>query len=654
MFTIGKSTTGINGRFVFSQVLIDCLLRMESNQDDIDELILFLKTRYEGNYNELRNIDEFRGIYSSDKALELYTYESFYYRTLNQALRCQNFDMMFLYRSFITDIYRQLRSIQYQSNDPLCVYRGQLMTTVELEELKQHIGQYISINSFLSTTKDRTVAACFSGNSNQQNHMEQVFFEINADPKVAVSQPFADISAISRFPDESEVLFMIGSIFRLNGISYDSNQTWAIQMTMCSDDEHDFKDVLAHMKKENGDGVTNARTFGKILWQMGKLDLAEKYFERFLVKLPPNGSRSLTRNVYQDLAQITSQRGHFDISMKWRQKLLTIKRYQHKSLKIKRCQHKSNDNTSQMTMFPNVKWISDGVTVAGGNKKGNGLNQLFYPWGLTIDDNQTIYVADCVNDRIMEWTLNATDGRIVAGGNDEGSETNQMDGPRAVIVDKRTDSFIICDSRNRRIVRWPRQGGTTGEVLISNTYCFDVAMDSDGFIYVCDVERDEVKRWKIGDQMGTIVAGGNGKGNRLDQLHSPSYIFVDHEHSVYVSDSNNHRIMKWKKDAFEGIVVAGDNGPGNSVMQLHNPQGIVVDPNGVIYIADYRNDRIMYWPKGASQGSVAIGVHGQGNQANQLNRPRGLCLDKSGNLYVIDHWNHRVQRFSCDIPSDFI
>lgn len=302
-------------------------------------------------------------------------------------------------------------------------------------------------------------------------------------------------------------------------------------------------------------------------------------------------------------------------------------------------------------MHLNIKWVQDGITVAGGNKKGNGLNQLFYPWSLTVDDDQNIYVADCVNDRIMEWKAGATSGRIVAGGNDEGSEANQLDGPRDVIIDKQTDSFIICDSRNRRIVRWPRQGDTGGETIISNVYCFNVAMSSDGFLYVCDIERDEVRRWRIGESTGTVVAGGNGKGDRLDQLHSPTFIFVDQDHSVYVSDSNNHRVMKWMKDAKEGIVVAGDHGPGNSVTQLHNPQGVVVDQTGVLFVVDYRNDRIMYWPKGASQGSIAIGVNGQGKQANQLNRPRGLALDRSGNLYVVDHWNHRVQRFSFDVYS---
>ena len=42
--------------FVFSQVLIDCLLRMKSNQRDKDELISCFKNEYERNNTRARYI----------------------------------------------------------------------------------------------------------------------------------------------------------------------------------------------------------------------------------------------------------------------------------------------------------------------------------------------------------------------------------------------------------------------------------------------------------------------------------------------------------------------------------------------------------------------------------------------------------------------
>ncbi|CAF1474254.1 unnamed protein product, partial [Rotaria sp. Silwood1] len=101
--------------------------------------------------------------------------------------------------------------------------------------------------------------------------------------------------------------------------------------------------------------------------------------------------------------------------------------------------------------------------------------------------------------------------------------------------------------------------------------------------------------------------GGNGSGNRLDQLSYPQYVFVDRDHSVYVCDGNNHRVMKWMEGAKQGIVVAGGQGKGNGLTQLSYPRGVVVDQLGTVYVADEWNNRIMRWPKGATQGSVIVG-----------------------------------------------
>jgi hypothetical protein len=40
--------------------------------------------------------------------------------------------------------------------------------------------------------------------------------------------------------------------------------------------------------------------------------------------------------------------------------------------------------------------------VAGGNGEGDGINQLSAPSGLYVDDDQTVYVADLSNHRIVE------------------------------------------------------------------------------------------------------------------------------------------------------------------------------------------------------------------------------------------------------------
>ena len=248
----------------------------------------------------------------------------------------------------------------------------------------------------------------------------------------------------------------------------------------------------------------------------------------------------------------------------------------------------------------------------------------------------------------MEWKSGATSGQVVAGGNEEGSGDHQLSYPQDVTVDKERDSLIICDCSNRRVVRWPRRNGTSGETIISNISCRGLTMDENGSLYVTDGGKDEVRRYRRGESQGTVVAGGNGSGNRLDQLSSPTCVFVDRDHSVYVSEYGNTRVMKWVEGAKQGIIVAGGQGEGNGLIQLCNPWGVVVDQLGTVYVADCGNDRIMRWVKGATQGSVIVGGNGKGGQSNQLNGPFGLSFDRHGNLYVVDSGNHRVQKFNID------
>jgi len=188
-----------------------------------------------------------------------------------------------------------------------------------------------------------------------------------------------------------------------------------------------------------------------------------------------------------------------------------------------------------------------------------------------------------------------------------------------VIVDGQNHSLIICDSANRRVVRWPRRNGQRGEILISNIDC------GDGYLYVSDTEKDEVRRSKIGKTEGTIVASGIEKGDHLNQL---LHIFIDDNQSVYVSDRDNYCVVKWVKGAKEGVIVAG---------------GIIVDQLGSVYVGDGGNHRVVRWLKGAAEGSIVVGGNGQGKQLNQFDRPVDFSFDQEDNLYVVEYVKNRIQ-----------
>ena len=206
-----------------------------------------------------------------------------------------------------------------------------------------------------------------------------------------------------------------------------------------------------------------------------------------------------------------------------------------------------------LTLPTNARWSQKGVTVAGGNGWGNAVNQFHLPHGFDIDDdNQSIVIADYMNHGIVEWKMGASNGKVIGGGQGKGSRLDQLNWPTDVLIDKETNSLLIADRRNQRVLRWSRHPGTTqGEVIIDNIRCTGLAIDHQRYLYISDIRKHEVRRYTIGDKNGIVVAAGNGQGNQLNQLNFPTYLFVDEEQVVYVSDLCNHRVMKWNKDAKE-------------------------------------------------------------------------------------------------------
>ena len=328
IFTVNEnpdqSTTGLNGHFVHSLLLIDVIMRMKSIESDKQQLIRLCKNQYENNNQQLALVLEFEHQYSPDQALWWYTRDTFLYKMLNKALRVQNIDLLFLFRFVIADIYRQLK--QNQCQIPVRVYRGQVMSDEELNLLQQSINEFISINSFFSTSLDRHKALGFLNSFEITIDLHRVLFDIDADPSDVKSKPFADISSFSQFGNEREILFMIGSVFRLIEIHRDNDQQiWIIKIKLCGDDQHDMKKLFDHMKEEygGGDNEVNLRSFGDVLRQMGKYDLAEKMYRRLLDELPANDPSLY--DLYWVLGSVTKDKGEYDASLQWFDKSLKIR-----------------------------------------------------------------------------------------------------------------------------------------------------------------------------------------------------------------------------------------------------------------------------------------------------------------------------------------
>jgi hypothetical protein len=133
----------------------------------------------------------------------------------------------------------------------LVVYRGHQMQRKEVDQLT--VGKLVSIDSFFSTSKNRQLCTVFAGPPEVSSNLVGVLFVINVNTeKPPKNKPYADISSLSYFDNgEQEVLFMLGTVFRVIEWKYDENDhLWVIKLELCGEEDEDFKAAEISTKEE--------------------------------------------------------------------------------------------------------------------------------------------------------------------------------------------------------------------------------------------------------------------------------------------------------------------------------------------------------------------------------------------------------------------
>ena len=252
------------------------------------------------------------------------------------------------------------------------------------------------------------------------------------------------------------------------------------------------------------------------------------------------------------------------------------------------------------------------------------LNKHSKPARISIDRNQTIYILDIDNHRVLTRTKRAYQWETII-------DEYQLKYPTNIYLDEKHDTLWICDYGNRRIVRWLLQKKTNSSIqnMISNISCSDLMMDDNQtYLYVSDWLNHQIKRWKVGDdyqlfQPETIYY--------LNDFNEPRDIFIDRNRSIYISDWKSNHIVKLVKGTNRGVIIADRR-------NLRQP-GFSVDQSGCLYFADYANNRVLRWSNDAKQAVVIL-------DESQIHRPIDLSFDRDNNLYVLEHEKNRIQKFS--------
>lgn len=284
------------------------------------------------------------------------------------------------------------------------------------------------------------------------------------------------------------------------------------------------------------------------------------------------------------------------------------------------------------------KYGLSGLPVASFGSEGDAAGQLCRPWGVAVDSDGYVIVADRSNNRIQVF---GPDGSFHHTFGSLGSQPGQFDRPAGVTCDLQR-RIVVADKDNHRIQIFTFQGQlllTFGEKGAKNgqfNYPWDVAVNSSGQILVSDTRNHRIQLF---GPDGSFLNKYGFEGALWKHFDSPRGVAFTRENHLVVTDFNNHRLLVIKPDC-KSARFLGAEGTGNG--QFMRPQGVAVDQENRIIVTDSRNHRLQVFQP---DGTFLYKFGTQGDGPGQMDRPSGVAVTPDGQIVVVDFGNNRILKF---------
>ena len=271
--------------FLWFQLFKYVILRLPRDVQAKQQMIEVCREYYRGNSRELKLIDLFEKEYRPEQAIRWYSKESFVYKLVNKALRSEDIFQLYRFRFYIGDLSENLavehRKILSSNEKYLVVYRGMKLGKDEYRRLKKSKGNLISMNGFLSTSRSRSLAMTFANKTTQREDTIPLLLEIECDvERLGNSVVFADMTSISEYIEEQEILFDLSVTFLLNEITRDESIR-VVRMIACNEEQMLIKDYLDETSRET-EQTSAAIVFGRLMCSLGQYDKSLQYFQQLL------------------------------------------------------------------------------------------------------------------------------------------------------------------------------------------------------------------------------------------------------------------------------------------------------------------------------------------------------------------------------------
>jgi sugar lactone lactonase YvrE len=338
------------------------------------------------------------------------------------------------------------------------------------------------------------------------------------------------------------------------------------------------------------------------------------------------------------------------------------------------------------------------------NNGGVSASSMNEPFGLAVDSAGRLWVAEFINNRILEYDNPLTSPvatRVIGqpdftsnGGNNGGPPSaSSLLNPSALAIDGAGRLWVV-DNGNNRVLEYDTPltsgvatlvmgqpdftqnlpnncGGTPGRCLFDPT---DLALDNTGRLWIADRSNNRVLEFDhpLTNPDATRLYGQpslnsnlpNQGGISKTSLSGPARIAVISGGPMWIADELNNRVLEYdfpltNAGAFRvygqpNFTSNAANNGGIGAGSLRVPFGVMT-AFGRLWVADVFNHRVLEYgsPLASKLATRAFGqpnftsstANNGGISASSLDSPAAATVDSAGRLWIADAHNNRVLEY---------
>lgn len=264
--------------------------------------------------------------------------------------------------------------------------------------------------------------------------------------------------------------------------------------------------------------------------------------------------------------------------------------------------------------------------------------QLVGPYGVGVDSNGLVYVADQKVGAIFIFNTETKDVQLIRNGAE--AHLSFING---IALDD-NDRLFVSDGKLRHVLVFNAKHEVEATINEGMVDPNGLAVDSENrLLYVVDTQQDQVlvydaDTFKLLRRIGSV--GPKHTLTTPGDFAAPTNVALDADQNVYVTDTLNDRVEIFDADG-NFISTFGKNCDGPGCFQ--RPKGIAIDSDGHIWVGDPMSDRLQVFNR---EGQLLTYIGGHGTKPSLFSSMAGVGIDKKRNrVFTTEVYPGRLQEF---------